>query len=429
MPSRSYPTAYRGAASRGPQSGRGSFWSHEGGFLGPEPGSGMYRIPDAPSRPAPTPFRLPPAPQIEPLPYDAPDLLPGQPGYVPGGRGRPLFNSVLTDFIPEAAWRLAPWALFAYWLWDVSQPHGSVKGQPIVPSNWTHVCGPFAYPGAPYRNQIHWTFNGASSIGTCLVPLPGQALTIDNNFRLPPFNDPAHTLIFAYGPNEALLPLERWYTFDQYSVAAGPVSPAPIVQRLNPLAVPTSLVPYLPPLYAEPFPTPTPLRLVPSVQVSDFPFATVRGDLSVAQAQPHPHPHPHGVRHIPITPDVRPTPVEREHKSAGKAAQAFRALSQLGSWNSLTSALWRSLPKSARTRHANTAQKIRDLLANYDQLDLGSAAYNLGVFWLEYKAAGWSYGRIYRYLVDNFGNTGVQIYRGLMSFEGFGPPSQPPGGG
>lgn len=318
--------------------------------------------------------------------------------------------------------RRMPWVVAGLILLDLTLPTGA-RNFPVAPSNWTHVCGPFAYPGPPYRNTVNWTFNGASSVGTCLVPLGGQSLTINNSYLLPPFGDPAHTLIYAYGPNEALLPVERWYTYDQYSVAAGPVSPLPTLQMLGvaPLGVPM----YVSPLVA-PGVFVNLLPLAPPIGRADPRFSE-RGDVD-GYADPrsdpgrgvHPNSNP-GLRVEPEIAEQRPRVRERERKVGGRAAAGFRFLSQVGTWNSLANAMWHALPKSKRTRHANSVQKIRDIWRNWRSLDLGAAAYYGSLFWVRYRLAGAAYGRIQHQLLemDPSGRLLRNLYTALDHMETF----------
>lgn len=402
----SFPTSYRGGGRSG-QSALRNFWQDTRGYLGPA-GPLPQQLSPNPWRPVPVrPFGRPPAPgPFVPAnpnnPLGPPDIdLPLEPAISPGT----LSAEVVVG-------RLAPWALLALQLYDMVIPSGG-RNFAMPPSNWVHVCGPFGYPGPPYRNCVNWTWNGSVSVGGCIVPLPGQALTINNSFFLPPFGDPAHTIIYAYGPNEALLPTERWYTYDQWSAPApGPVNPPGfnIMLGVAPVSLPHELLPFVgPAVLVNPLPVAPPVGHPPTPDQQ-------RGyitDLEPA-VDPHPKPGDLGVSHVPKIPDTRPRPREREHKAAGSAARGFQILSQLGSWNSLVHALHRSLPKDCRARGRNTGAQIAALYKHASCLELGAAAWELSNFWVRYKFAGWSYGRIQRYMVrmDPSGS----LFRNFMTF-------------
>lgn len=379
MPSKgSYPASYRGRRSPGPQWG---FVAPVGGMLAWQRSANPWR--PTPMRPFGRPMSPGPFRPVNPAnPLGPPDIdLPLEPAVSPGA----LSSEVLVA-------RLAPWALAALVLYDMVRPSGARKIA-VPGSNWTHVCGAFPYPGPPYRNCTVWEF-GASVALTCLVPLPLQGASTANNLPiLQPGNVQARNVIYYYGPHEGLYPTLRYYSYDQWSSPTNPPTTFASLAYRGPalVALPAAVLPFVGPAVLV-----TLLPVAPPVG-SALTFGQSRGYLD-ADVQPKPSAHSDGVSYVPRLPDSRPRPREREHKASGTAAKGFQLLSQFGSWNSLVHALHRSLPKSCR--HGRSyGSMMSDLYSHANCLELGAASWELANFWVRYKFAGWTYGRVQRHLL------------------------------
>lgn len=405
-----YPTAYRNrsGANAGLQRAWRDFPTNESGFVRFPDGRGTWGNPTKyPGQPAP--FRLPPQPYQPLTPVDPATRRQQD---IPWFERRTASRAAAGVEVAPFLGRAVPWALLALGIADDLWPSGPRYAYTPPPAGWTHVCGPNAYPGPPYRNVVRCfyspTQNNFASCG-----LGGQSMA---GLQVAP-SAAIRTVLYTYGPNTALLPVERWFIFDQYTCAQALPQPSPLLSNaFNPVSLPSVAVASAPIGAWNVVPTPLPFYLVPYAENGSSPFSNARISVDVA---PRPKPSPGGLQFEPNYPDVVPPIRERERKIAPEAGIAFKVFSQIGSWTSFVSALRRSLPKKYRTRNANTAQKLQDIYQHWDKMDLNAAIRSLGAFWLRYKAAGYAFGKIQQEFVRMFGPRGYQLYRGFMSYYGF----------
>lgn len=404
-----YPTSYRRGAA-GPQNARRNFWRDESGFLRFPDGRGTWENPTRPRRPTTWPSRPfvrppPPSPLIPPDPATRPNQdIPwwerGRATRAPGFHmplGRTLGWLGLAVGVSEMLWPGDQWRF----------PHVP------PPSGWSHVCGPSAWPGPPYLQATRTVF----ASGICTTPGCGTGLQSIGGFSYLP--DASSRCMRTYwGPHAGLLPAERFYLSDQYTV--NPAANNVQIMAHYPVGVSSQLAPYLPPgVHAEVVAVPVSLWEIPATQTSPDPFGTTRAntapDLGPAPS-PSPSPNGRGLSYQPNYPEIRPRERERERKLDPRVGVLFKFFSQVGTWHSFVNALHRSLPPRYSHRRRTLQQKLQDIYQHYDEIDLDRAVRYLGQYWLKYKLAGWAYGRVQKELVRLLGpNAGMDVYRGLVN--------------
>lgn len=314
---------------------------------------------------------------------------------------------------------------------------------------YQHICGPFPHPGPPYDTNIFWRISNVYG-AVCAEPIAGQAIASPNDTP----TASTQTIIFYYGYNTALLPLQRYYGYDRYarSVAGALVPPiavrpvAPLEALLLSGAGVISTAPTTPVAVV-----PLPVSLTPAIPFPTFPEESSRGYYPplvgvanlggrVAHVE---QPPDRNVRYVPIAPvDVRAPPwmVEKKYSSTSRVGQMFttwfKTLSFWGAANSSVEALWRALPRHARTRNARTRQKYKDLFYGFSELDLGPAFTNAVGYWVQYRLAGVLFGTAQRALTGVAGEAaGFGLYRAWATGEHayrttpgrFNPVRAPPG--
>lgn len=403
----SYPASYRRRVA-GPQQARGSFWRNESGFLRFPDGRGTWQHPTgdpvAPARPLIRP--PPPEPLIPPDPATRPQQ--DIPWWERGrAQRRNTFHLPIGRTLGYVGLALG----VAEMLWPGDQwryPHVP------PPAGWSHVCGPTPWPGPPYAQATRTLF----AAGICTTPGCGVGLQSIAGFTyLPAAN--SRCMRTYWGPNVALLPAERYFLSDQYTV--NPALNNVQVMAHYPTQVSSRVSLYLPPgLHVEVMPMPLSLWEIPATQSDPRVGVTERVDgasetrtatATLTQAQPAPR----GLSFQPNYPEVRPPPRTREQKINAAAGAAFRFLGAIGTWHSFVNALWRSLPPKYSHKRRSFAGKLQDIYQHWDEVDLDRAARVLFQYWVMYKAAGWAYGSAYNYLVRVYGpREGPEIYRSLV---------------
>lgn len=287
-------------------------------------------------------------------------------------------------------------------------------------STWQHFCGPFEHPGSDYLYGIFWQDFGPEALA-CNVPIGNQAGagqgTVDPGSR---------TLYFYYGPrttNPA-----RHYAYLQYTRPAGAVTENK-VRQVSPAVtvdIPGVLTPS-PPLVPV-IVRPVPVYLTPFLPAQTLPEEPHRGYFPPLPHPPIPHvdspPGPRIVSFVGIGPDVRSPPWDPERKvpsgsRAGHAlTAAFGLLSLYGTAWSFIDALWQAIPVNLRTRNARNSQKLRELAANWADLNLGEAFANSLLAAVHVKLAGALYGNLTGTLADTFGSgPGFGLYRAWATGE------------
>lgn len=287
--------------------------------------------------------------------------------------------------------------------------------RPVValPATWSVICGPVGYPGLPYINALLPQYFGPLATPPDHCGLGGQAVSDINNYPTP-FTS---TVRFYYGPNQALLPVERYFV-DQTVSGSDPIT--------NPVyAYSPPMIPMRSPTYVRP---PVSHTLVPVVPMSTnypplpWPQAGTQAGAEHTLGEPvSPKPAtnaaPGGLSYGPRAPDTPPDPREREKKFGGKAAAAvFGALQQFGNWNGMVYALWKALPEKYRSRRPGTHGRIRDLWRHWDKLDGRRAVDNLAAYYAGYLAGRVAYGRVQAYLIRTLGpDRGWRVYRAMVN--------------
>lgn len=400
-----YPVSYRHSARRGPQGRLRTFLRDESGFLRFPDGPARWanrRIGDLPVLPSRR-YVVPPPPETLIPPDPATRRQQDIPWFERArgfSRALGLIGLGLTIYDQVTG----------YW------PSGQFRNALTVApgAGWNHICGPTPWPGPPYANALKSFYR--NSVGT--TPFCGLGGQI---FNLPVIPSTTTRAIFnVWGPNLPLkqMGLLRWYVAEQWNKPL-PAQAFPKALTQFPRTLPQELVTRAPPgVFYNVVPSSHPFALLrsnPRQQVAGNPYQSVAASPS-ARVVVRVAVEPGGLSYRPSYPDVRPPPRERERKTSGKLGVAFKVLSQIGSWNSVVSAFWYALPRSARGDSRLIHNKLRDLYQHYDEIDLRRAVENALRYWLGYKAAGYAYGRSYQALVKRFGvNEGTRIYRGLAS--------------
>lgn len=398
-----YPTSYRqGRRRTALRSSLRDFIGNESGlarFPGLDRGTWEHPLPVGdPVKP------LPLRPVPEPIPLQPPDPATRRQQDIPWfERSRGLSAGRFFGYLGLAV-------TVADYLWPSGQ-----NQYPFTPPapGMTHLCGPTGWPGPPYQNSLRTFMRDAATI-TPFCGLGGQSFAGAD--ILPQPN--THTIYTVWGPNTALLPVERWSIEAMDSFPAGPVplltthaqyalnvSPA-IVDLIGP-GVNVSVVAVAYP----PFPS------VPREQVADSPYATTRSSTALdTDPAPSPRADAGGLHYEADYPEVRPRPRERERKVDPSVGAIFRVFSQIGTWHSFVNALWHSLPPTYSHRRRNFQQRLLDIYLHFGEIDLDRAIRYLLKYYVGYKAAGWAYGRAQKTLVEAFGpQRGIEIYRGLVN--------------
>lgn len=376
-----YPVSYRRNATNSRQNLVRSFLRDESGFL---------RFPDGRQtwKPRPTPYG--PTRPFR-LPGFTPEVLPDpDPGAAPDYRRRfPLRQ------LPSLPLRFLDIALQLFPGGDFAMPAGGAFGG--------QVCGPMGWPGPPYRQSYKYFYaNTVSNTNTCGLASQSYA----GSAQVP--NPLTRTVYGVWGPNEGLLPLQRWYNDAKWTNASANPQLTPL--RYYPQPVPSPWLAHLPLGAYDPVPIAPPLWSVPNEVPANGPqsnTATSTFNRPVPDTSPDRGQTGH--------PDIRPPPREVERKLDGAVGVAFRLLGQAASWSSIVDALWRSLPMRYRRGRHTLADKLDDIYRHYDEIDFHRAVRNLVTYWLLYRAAGWAYGTAYRDLVRRLGpNAGPRLYRALV---------------
>lgn len=324
---------------------------------------------------------------------------------------------------------VAEWAL---------NPNGRMMPVQVSP---TGGCGPFAYPGPPYRNEVHWRY---ASIGgaPCFAPSGGQALSPSVRDGAPGIADNA--ILWYYGPNESLLPVERYYLYEDARwpthpdlIANGNLAQRNLQLGRAPVIIPTGGEdPMFAPL-ANPWLEPIPVRFTPSLTPGVGPYGPERGDARGPQHAKDPRgaidlaperggyddPRRNTVNFVssPNAPrDRPPRRNEKEKKLNGNSAAAkgvylgAKALAAWGDAHGIVNSLYYALPKDVRGRRGTIGTRMASVWTNFDQINWGTAATNF-ITWKAYERANaWAEGRAREQLDRLSDDPNEGLFRGLQ---------------
>nr|DAV47966.1 MAG TPA: hypothetical protein [Microviridae sp.] len=391
-----YPTRYRGSPRASPQGPLGRFLSDESGYV---------RFPGGDKLPFRVPLALPP---IKELPQPQYPLVPPDPA-TRRQQDIPWFERGRGLRIPIGA------ALSALAIVEMAWPSGqATRAVQPIPSGYSLICGPVGWPGPPYMNAIRVGYFGPPASPPDFCGSGGQSLAGVDEVPSPSTS----TIRYYYGPNTALLPLERYFVSQTVTDAGGALELTPI--RMYAYAVPQYAMPRTPPgLPVEVVPSPSFARPYGRAgSLGDVSHAGSGGDFSAPMATPVTASRggSRGLFVSPAAPDERPPPRDREKKLGPKVGAFFRLVQEFGNWNGLAYALWASLPARYRTPHANTAQRLGDLIDHWEHVDAEKAVVNLGKFYLGYLLGRAAYGRAQAHLISMLGpRLGWSVYRALVT--------------
>jgi hypothetical protein len=127
----------------------------------------------------------------------------------------------------------------------------------------------------------------------------------------------------------------------------------------------------------------------------------------------------------PVSPPQRRSPPADPEIKLSNTSKVGRALitglkfaSTFGATRSAVSAFWYALPRDYKTpgKHVSLQNMLWDLHKYSRYIDLPKAAFNVGKYWLMYKAAGIASGLYMSALQQTYGvNTGAVMYRALAT--------------